>query len=91
MICYIIGGKVLTMTGEIWEKGYVRVEGGKITELGPMKNGAPFPLPEGEQVMVVNALGALVMPGLIEAHCHMGITEEKREWKGMTAMKRWIP
>ena len=82
MICYIIGGKVLTMTGEIWEKGYVRVEGGKITELGPMKNGAPFPLPEGEQVMVVNALGALVMPGLIEAHCHMGITEEKKGMEG---------
>ena len=46
------------MTGEIWEKGYVRVEGGKITELGPMKNGAPFPLPEGEQVMVVNAFNS---------------------------------
>ena len=32
MICYIIGGKVLTMTGEIWEKGYVRIEGGKRSE-----------------------------------------------------------
>ena len=70
---YIIGGKVLTMTGEIWEKGYVRIEGGKIRELGPMKDGAPFPLPEGG-AEVINALGLLVMPGLIEAHCHMGIT-----------------
>lgn len=82
MVCYIIGGKVFTMAGETWEKGYVRIEKGKITELGPMKNGAPFPLPEGDQVMVVNALGAMVMPGLIEAHCHMGITEEKKGMEG---------
>lgn len=82
MVCYIIGGKVLTMAGEMWEKGYVRIENGKITELGPMKNGAPFPLPEGDQVMVVNALGTMVMPGLIEAHCHMGITEEKKGMEG---------
>lgn len=82
MVCYIIGGKILAMTGEIWEKGYLRIENGKITELGPMKNGAPFPLPEGDQVAVVNALGAFVMPGLIEAHCHMGITEEKKGMEG---------
>lgn len=77
---YIIGGKVMTMTGEIWEKGYLCIEDGKITELGPMVNGAPFPLPEN--VTVINALGYLVMPGLIEAHCHMGITEEKKGMEG---------
>lgn len=79
---YIIGGKVLTMTGPVWEKGYVCIEEGKIKELGPMKDGAPFPLPTGEHVSVINALGCLVMPGLIEAHCHMGITEEKKGMEG---------
>lgn len=79
MIC-IIGGKVMTMTGKIWEKGYLCIEDGKITELGPMINGAPFPLPEN--AAVINALGYLVMPGLIEAHCHMGITEEKKGMEG---------
>lgn len=77
---YIIGGKVMTMTGKIWEKGYLCIEDGKITELGPMINGAPFPLPEN--AAVINALGYLVMPGLIEAHCHMGITEEKKGMEG---------
>ena len=77
---YIIGGKVMTMTGEIWEKGYLCIKDGKIIELGPMVNGAPFPLPES--VTVINALGHLVMPGLIEAHCHMGITEEKKGMEG---------
>lgn len=78
---YIIGGKILTMAGEIWEKGYICIENGKIRELGPMKDGAPFPLPEGG-AEVINALGLLVMPGLIEAHCHMGITEEKKGMEG---------
>lgn len=79
---YIIGGKVITMADKIWEKGYLCIENGKIKELGPMKEGAPFPLPEGEDTKVINALGCTVMPGLIEAHCHMGITEEKKGMEG---------
>lgn len=81
---YILGGKVITMTGEVWEKGYVTIENGKISELGPMRDGAPFPIPrEGEQdVQLIHAQGCLVMPGLIEAHCHMGITEEKKGMEG---------
>lgn len=79
---YIIGGRILTMAGKSWDKGYICIEDGKIRELGPMKDGAPFPLPEGEKVQVINALGCLVMPGLIEAHCHMGITEEKKGMEG---------
>lgn len=61
----IVGGKILTMAGDIWDKGYLCIEKGKIKELGPMKNGAPFPLPAGSNVTVINALGCLVMPGLI--------------------------
>lgn len=79
---YIIGGRVLTMSGEIWEKGYICIEEGKIKELGAMKNGAPFPLQSGNGMQVINASGCIVMPGLIEAHCHMGITEEKKGMEG---------
>ena len=53
-----------------------------------MTDGAPFPLPEDAEV--INALGCLVMPGLIEAHCHMGITEEKKGMEGTTVMRRLI-
>lgn len=79
---YIIGGRVLTMSGEIWEKGYICIEEGKIKDLGAMKNGAPFPLQSGSGMEVINASGSIVMPGLIEAHCHMGITEEKKGMEG---------
>lgn len=77
---YIIGGKVMTMAGSVWKKGYICIDNGKIMDLGPMHEGAPFPLPKDAQV--ISALGALVMPGLIEAHCHMGITEEKKGMEG---------
>ncbi len=79
---YIIGGKIITMTGKVWEKGFLSIENGKIKEVGPMTEGAPFPLPEGKDTQVINALGCVVMPGLIEAHCHMGITEEKKGMEG---------
>ena len=35
-----------------------------------------------EASMLLDASGCLVMPGLIEAHCHMGITEEKKGTEG---------
>lgn len=79
---YIIGGRILTMSENIWEKGYICIEEGKIKELGSMKNGAPFPLQSGDGMQVLNASGCIIMPGLIEAHCHMGITEEKKGMEG---------
>lgn len=86
---YIIGGKVITMEGDVWEKGYLAIDKGKIRELGPVRSGSPVSAiwekskSEGycaEQV--IDATGCIVMPGLIEAHCHMGITEEKKGIEG---------
>lgn len=79
---YIIGGKVIPMTGEVWERGYICIEEGKIKDLGPVTERAPFPLPQGDKVRVISAFGCVVLPGLIEAHCHMGITEEKKGIEG---------
>lgn len=77
---YITGGKVITMEGDVWEKGYVGIENGKIRELGPAENKAPVSSIQEDQI--IDASGCIVMPGLIEAHCHMGITEEKKGMEG---------
>ncbi len=79
MLC-IIGGKIWTMAGQVWEKGYLCIAEGKIRELGPMEQNCPFYIPEGAEVL--QAEGCIVLPGLIEAHCHMGITEEKKGMEG---------
>ena len=75
---YIIGGTIKTMAGPDIRDGYVRILDGKIAEVGK-RDGAFHPA-EGERVIL--ARNGLVMPGLIEAHCHMGITEEKKGMEG---------
>ena len=77
---YIAGGKVITMEGDVWEKGYIGIENGKIKELGPIETMAPVSAIQTDQI--IDTTGCVVMPGLIEAHCHMGITEEKKGMEG---------
>jgi len=69
----IINGKIFTMEGTTIEHGYVRICGKYIEEVGVM--GSLRPKPYKEEVLDVG--GAWVMPGIIESHCHIGISEEK--------------
>ena len=78
----IIHGNIKTMEERDYKDGYVQVEHGKITAIGDMKECALETLHAGSEVQVINAKGNLVMPGIIEAHCHMGITEEKKGMEG---------
>lgn len=68
----IINGKIFTMESHPIECGYVRIHGKQIEEVGEMSS---YMQKEDEQVLDVK--GAWVLPGLIEAHAHIGITEEK--------------
>lgn len=73
---FIIHGNIKTMEGRDFGDGYVEIRDGKIAALGEMKD---CPKTEGQ---VLDVQGSLVMPGIIEAHCHMGITEEKKGMEG---------
>lgn len=78
---YLINGHILTMAesddaAKEYPAGNIRILHGKIAEIGDI----PVCPQRSEQVLDV--AGALVMPGLIEAHCHMGITEEKKGMEG---------
>ena len=69
----IINGKILTMEDKDYENGYLRIKGKIIDALGDMSS-----CPQAEEgEIVLDAKGAWVMPGIIEAHCHIGIIEEK--------------
>ena len=78
----IINGYVKTMTGQEFESGYLLVQNGKIKELGPGTPSEELMETEMPDGIVLDVKGALVMPGMIEAHCHMGITEEKKATEG---------
>ncbi len=73
---FIIHGNIKTMEGRDFTDGFVEMRDGKIAALGEMKD---CPKAEGQ---VLDVQGGLVMPGIIEAHCHMGITEEKKGMEG---------
>ena len=58
-------------------EGSILIRDGKILEVSPR-----IELPESADCMKIDVNHHLVMPGLIEAHCHMGITEEKKGQEG---------
>lgn len=75
----MINGKILTMAEKIYENGFIKTEGSKIVSVGPME---AFGHKDGDSGSssdhhTIDLKGAWVMPGIIEAHCHIGITEEK--------------
>ncbi len=78
----IIHGNIKTMEARDYEDGYLQIEDGKITALGDMKDCKPGRWKGEDRVRILDARGNLVMPGIIEAHCHMGITEEKKGMEG---------
>lgn len=69
----IINGRILTMEDKIYECGYIRIRGEIIEEVGDMNDYKPQNKPN----RVLDVKKAWVMPGLIESHAHIGITEEK--------------
>ena len=73
----IQNGILLTMEGGRFENGYVEFENGKITAFGDM---ADAPAYSGE---TFDAEGGYILPGLIDAHTHIGIGEEGLRWEGI--------
>lgn len=73
----IVHGKIKTMAQAYYQDGFLQIENGRITAVGDMKD---CPVKSGSGIL--DAKGNLVMPGIVEAHCHMGITEEKKGMEG---------
>jgi imidazolonepropionase-like amidohydrolase len=69
------GGKILTMAGKIYEKGDVLIDNGKIVDVG---EDLIAPL----DAEVIDVQGLTVMPGLIDAHCHLGMWENAMGFEG---------
>ena len=73
----IQNGHIKTMAGPEIQNGSLLIgDDGKIIAVGE-----DITAPEGSTVL--NAQGRLVTPGLVEAHCHIGLHNEAVGWEGM--------
>ena len=70
----ITNGKVMTITQGTLERGTVLVEDGRIVAVGE-----EVEIPEDAEVY--DATGKVVMPGLIDAHCHVGLFPDGIGWE----------
>ncbi|MDQ2086217.1 amidohydrolase [Herbivorax sp. ANBcel31] len=77
----IKNGKILTMAGANYNKGYILIKEKKIIKVGDMTE-----LDESEfkdsDITVIDAKGKYVLPGFIDAHCHVGICEDSVGFEG---------
>jgi imidazolonepropionase-like amidohydrolase len=70
----ITNGRLMTITQGTLEPGTVLTEGGRIVAIGE-----EVIIPEDAEIY--DATGKVVMPGLIDAHCHVGLWPEGVGWE----------
>ena len=73
----IKNGKILTMSGKNYEKGCILIKYKKKAKVAEN-----IELNGDDNCKVIDATGCLVMPGIIESHCHIGIKEERQGFEG---------
>jgi len=71
----IVGGRVVPVAGPPFEGGVVLISDGRIEAAG-----RDVRVPESAER--VDAAGKVVLPGLVDAHTHLGVHEEAEGWAG---------
>lgn len=71
----IINGRIYTMAGQVLDGGTILMDAGKFTAVG-----ANLAVPADAEV--IDAQGMFVMPGIIDAHTHIGIFEHGIGFEG---------
>ena len=69
-------------TNSIYSPGVIDIEEGKITWVGDLGN-------EEEADMQTSKIGGLLMPGLVNAHCHTPMTLVRGAGDGLP-LERWL-
>jgi imidazolonepropionase-like amidohydrolase len=71
----VVGGRVIPVAGAPIEDGVVLVNDGRVEAVG-----RDVRVPDGAEW--VGAAGKVVLPGLVDAHTHLGVHEEAEGWAG---------
>ncbi|WP_158881785.1 amidohydrolase [Amycolatopsis anabasis] len=77
MVSAIIGGYVVPVDGDPIDGGTVLISDDKIVEVGAERD---VDVPEDAEL--IDAAGAWVLPGFIDAHAHLGVHEDGEGWSG---------
>ncbi len=73
----IKNGKIITMSDKVLEKGSILIDKDKIIEINENLS-----YQAKEEDIIIDAEGLWVLPGIVDAHSHIGITEEKKGLEG---------
>lgn len=71
----IKNGKIITMSDKNYENGCILIHDNKIVDIQEY-------IEESDNMEVIDVNRAWVMPGIIEAHCHIGLSEEGIRFEG---------
>lgn len=72
----IINGKLITMDAKNFDGGYIKIRDGKIFEVGDMKDFS------NDGTKTIDADGAVITPGMTDAHSHIGMWEDGIAFEG---------
>lgn len=71
----IINAKLETISNGVIENGKIIIKDGKILDIGK-------DIDVSNCERIIDVLGRTITPGIIEAHCHVGLSESGRGWEG---------
>ncbi len=71
----IINGEIYTMSGRTIKNGIILIDQGIIEEIGK-----DIEIPESAEI--IDVTGKIIIPGIIDAHTHLGIDEAGVGWEG---------
>ncbi len=72
----IINAKIISMEDKNYDNGYVSIKDGKIDAIGDMES---LTLSDNQ---IIDAKSALLLPGFIDCHCHLGMWDDGLGFEG---------
>jgi imidazolonepropionase-like amidohydrolase len=81
----ITGGRIVPVEGEPIDNGTIVLTDGTITAV----EGPGYTPPAGAEI--IEAAGRWILPGLVDAHVHLGVHEEAEGWAGNDTNERTSP
>lgn len=78
----IKNANIISMAGADYSSGFILVKDGKIADIGDSHDRIDKKAIEGNDTVIIDAKGKYVLPGFIDAHCHIGLWEDSVGFEG---------